>query len=1521
MADNLKIEIDVASAKKALDSLSASFGTFKQVANTSVNGASQAVTKLNAAMASLKAVNPAVLDSLKQFNIALANLNTSNLTNLQAALSGLSLPPGIQNLPNVLKAAGQSAQQANAHVLAYQKAQQQAAAAAQQLAAASQKALNNQLASQARNTANSINQLSDELLNASGFMAGIGVTAGKIAVALKQLSDSGVGLSAVFAGMQARVGTFGAIAAGATAAVVAVKALYSSASAILAPILEVGTAFQNFNIALDAIQETSGAGRQAMEGLQKIASTTGQDILVLSKNFQGFAAATKTAGLSASQTMKIYEDFSTGFAGLNLSAQQVDKAFNALTQMFSKGKVQAEELRGQLGDALPGAFGYAAEAAGVTTAALDGMLRAGTVVATELIPKFGELLRSKFGDDVAKQVGSASGQLRLFGTLWTNLLNTMSQGFAGGVLGGLAAGFYELNKAMDSATIRAFAAAIGDFLGLVSGTVLSTLAGFVNGLTMVTDVFFSFAEGVGKILSPIGEFISALTGGNSVMQSVATVAQTLGTALGLLASYYVATTGAAKLYNAVLIAFSPAAQVAQAAMASYGVSIGNVGTAYAASRAQGQGFLASLTSAATSVVTFTKANNTLNQNLRGTGAGFIASGQNAAAYATSLTTATSWSARALGAVNALKVGLLSLGKATLVGAAITVVVGILGQLIPYLERAAKTAFDYGKALVGAKTEVDSFKSSNELVQQVLKTFNETAQKTPEAIFKSAVAFRSFAGAQAEASSELDALDERIEAANRALQDHNRESEDSVRAMEDRRKGIEREKQAWEDYVQDQEKLNKTYFDRSRQIKNAKEEITALDRVLDSSKANIDDVKSRNENYKSSLEDTKISLERTRDSLKEWGIVLDGNSQALARQFVQFGETKEAAAQYAYGNQLLTESEQEREAAIDKQIAKAEEYLTFSKKFADAQKENYDKLRKGLEDQGLNTEQIDQILAAEKASVESSQQLAAANAAKTASLLFYSAVVDDKMSVEEALVAVQNRLGGSYDVNANKLKVMSGYARDASGNSGELATAQEKAQASSKTWSDVLKGIADRIFSAGDKATTTAASVQKVSTAFENTKTTLDGAKSTLESIATSYTTVQTNVDALSTSLPNVTTAMGTFVTLVSDNAEALTTFTTGLEKIRTQADSLVSTMPIIATGFTSLYESIPGIAEPLSIVATSFERIAVLGSDIDTTSTSMVRMIEKLVGMQKNLSDVTKSVGEFGKAFKGVGDGYDAAINSGEDFERALDSVESSIASVIAEMERLKTAAEEALAAANAARSGNTDSNLTTNTNREGGYSDVNSRQRQTVALSSFDNAPHFAEGTTNTSKFLSKVAGGGIPSILHPNEAVIPLSRGRKVPVDLSVAVNQPPAERAPMNQDMSAFRSVSAGLTDVVGGMYAVVDALTTLPQAMPQLDKLTPTVNIKLPPQAPSMKDMNQPRMDMPVQSSNGLEPQSVVAAQKKSEGDFSSAPKNENTAPINITINVNANDLDGFRRSEDQIVRSLSDKIRRANRRNG
>lgn len=85
-------------------------------------------------------------------------------------------------------------------------------------------------------------------------------------------------------------------------------------------------------------------------------------------------------------------------------------------------------------------------------------------------------------------------------------------------------------------------------------------------------------------------------------------------------------------------------------------------------------------------------------------------------------------------------------------------------------------------------------------------------------------------------------------------------------------------------------------------------------------------------------------------------------------------------------------------------------------------------------------------------------------------------------------------------------------------------------------------------------------------------------------------------------------------------------------------------------------------------------------------------------------------------------------------------------------------------AASTAAGTGNLFSTVAGLFFEEGGISNKPSAVNRSAAplpASMWANAPQYAEGTANTS--------GGIPSILHKNEAVIPLSKDRRVPVELS--------------------------------------------------------------------------------------------------------------------------------------------------------
>ena len=108
----------------------------------------------------------------------------------------------------------------------------------------------------------------------------------------------------------------------------------------------------------------------------------------------------------------------------------MDGVFLALGQMISKGKVQAEELRGQLGERLPGAFDMAAKAMGVTTAKLDDMLKKGQVTAEEMLPKLAKVLHDDFAVAAAEASQGLQGQLNRLSTEWTRFQASLLNGDA-----------------------------------------------------------------------------------------------------------------------------------------------------------------------------------------------------------------------------------------------------------------------------------------------------------------------------------------------------------------------------------------------------------------------------------------------------------------------------------------------------------------------------------------------------------------------------------------------------------------------------------------------------------------------------------------------------------------------------------------------------------------------------------------------------------------------------------------------------------------------------------------------------------------------------------------------------------------------------------------------------------------------------------------------------------------------------------------------------------------------------------
>lgn len=148
------------------------------------------------------------------------------------------------------------------------------------------------------------------------------------------------------------------------------------------------------------------------------------------KNF--FAAGQGTR--LAPQMQEIFRAVSNAGAALQLSTDDLNHVFMAFGQMISKGNVQAEELRGQLGERLPGAFQLAAKAMGLTTAELGKLMEDGKLTAEELLPKLARVLEEQYGAAAEKAADTVQGAINRMDSEWTqfkaNLLNSEPAVFA-----------------------------------------------------------------------------------------------------------------------------------------------------------------------------------------------------------------------------------------------------------------------------------------------------------------------------------------------------------------------------------------------------------------------------------------------------------------------------------------------------------------------------------------------------------------------------------------------------------------------------------------------------------------------------------------------------------------------------------------------------------------------------------------------------------------------------------------------------------------------------------------------------------------------------------------------------------------------------------------------------------------------------------------------------------------------------------------------------------------------------------
>lgn len=204
-----------------------------------------------------------------------------------------------------------------------------------------------------------------------------------------------------------------------------------STSVFAKSILDTGIAIDSLTRSFTAIFGSGQAAAREFDFIRSEAARLGQSLYDLAPQFKQIAAAARGTSLEGQSTHRIFSAITEASTALGLSAAQTDGALNALQQMISKGNVQAEELKGQLGERLPGAFQIAANAMGVSTKELNKMLEQGQILASDLLPKLADELHKLYGEAAeTASLESAQAAINRLSQEWTEFKANLFDGKA-----------------------------------------------------------------------------------------------------------------------------------------------------------------------------------------------------------------------------------------------------------------------------------------------------------------------------------------------------------------------------------------------------------------------------------------------------------------------------------------------------------------------------------------------------------------------------------------------------------------------------------------------------------------------------------------------------------------------------------------------------------------------------------------------------------------------------------------------------------------------------------------------------------------------------------------------------------------------------------------------------------------------------------------------------------------------------------------------------------------------------------
>ena len=219
-------------------------------------------------------------------------------------------------------------------------------------------------------------------------------------------------------------------------ALYALAKVKDAAFAVGGALIEAEQQVVKFRAAFGTLGDANLVARE-FDYVRSISREMGIELTSAANSYTKLAMASRGTALEGKATQEIFTSVAKASTAMGLSASETEGALLAISQMISKGVVSAEELRGQLGERLPGAFQVAARSMGVTTAELGKMLEQGQLIAEDFLPKFARQLERELGGAAAESAQTAARELERLKSGWNETVQALADAGAANAIGGV----------------------------------------------------------------------------------------------------------------------------------------------------------------------------------------------------------------------------------------------------------------------------------------------------------------------------------------------------------------------------------------------------------------------------------------------------------------------------------------------------------------------------------------------------------------------------------------------------------------------------------------------------------------------------------------------------------------------------------------------------------------------------------------------------------------------------------------------------------------------------------------------------------------------------------------------------------------------------------------------------------------------------------------------------------------------------------------------------------------------------